>query len=197
MDKTMILTPPNRGVDGENKMWETKTLEVISITDVEEIIAAPVPTAAELVHNISNRSTIRLDLEDLQCFEVIERQYQHWGVIFRNAMALQPSNPAFPPRSGTTLLLASPRTGFLEILFLQPVRFFSAYITSSQRTILTAYDQQDKPIAHTEMSGANLAGSNAIIPPNLKMSINVSNIYRVTFYAFDGQLTIDDISFSF
>jgi hypothetical protein len=163
--------------------------------DRKTIIASCAKGLLELLPDMSTNSTVRLHLEDLKCFEVVERQYQNYGVIFRNAIALQPSNPAFPAHSGNTLLLASPKAGFLEILFLQPVRFFSAYITSSQRTILTAYDQQDKPIAHTEMSVPNLAGSDSSIPPNHQLSLTVPNIYRVTFYAFDGQLTVDDICF--
>lgn len=143
------------------------------------------------------KKTIRLNLEDLKCFEVIERQYQHWGVTFRNAIALHPSNPAFPPRSGNTVLLAAPKMGVMEVFFQHPARFFSAYITSSQRTILTAYDKDDTILARTEMPGQNLAGSNSCIAPNQQLSLSVPNIVRVTFYAYDGQLTVDDLSFGF
>lgn len=140
-------------------------------------------------------AVIALNLENLKCFEVVERQFQECGIIFRNALALQPSNPAFEPRSGTTVLLGAPKNGFLEIIFHKPACFFSGYITSSQRTILTAYDSQDNPIARTEMSRPNLAGSDSEIPPNHQLSLNVPNICRITFYAFDGQLTLDDLSF--
>lgn len=136
-----------------------------------------------------------LNLENLKCFEVVERQFQDLGITLRNAIALQPSNPAFPPRSGSTVLLGAPKNGFLEIAFQKPASYFSAHVTSSQRTILTAYDRDDQPIASEEMPGPNLAGSDSGIPPNYQLSVSVTNISRITFYALDGQLTVDDLSF--
>lgn len=140
---------------------------------------------------------VALNLEDLKCFEVVERQFQGLGIAFRNALALQPSNPAFPPRSGTTVLLGAPKNGFLEITLQKPACFVSAYVTSSQRTVLTAYDHEDKPIGRAEMPGPNLAGSDSEIPPNTQLSLSVPNIHRLTFYAFDGQMIVDDLSFGF
>lgn len=138
-----------------------------------------------------------LNVEDLKCFEVVEHQFEHWGIIFRNAIALHPTNPAFPPRSGNTVLMAAPKNGLLEISFLHPARFFSCYITSSQRTILSAYDSEEKLLVRTEMPMANLAGSGSEIPPNIQLSLSTPNIYRVSLYSFDGHLTIDDLSFGF
>jgi len=148
--------------------------------------------------SVANKpASILLNLEDIPCFEVVERQFQEWGISFRNAIALHPSNPAFPPHSGNTVLMAAPKSGFLEILCQQPVRFFNCYVTSSQRTILSAYDSQDKILARTEMPGPNLAGSDSQIPPNAPLMLRASNISRITFYAFDGQLIVDDLSFGF
>jgi len=151
----------------------------------------------ELGSASSKPTSILLNLEDLPCFEVVERQFQRWGISFRNAIALHPSNPAYPPHSGSMVLMAAPKSGFLEILCQQPVRFFSCYVTSSQRTILSAYDSQDKILARAEMPGANLAGSDSQIPANAPLMLRGSNIYRITFYAFDGQLIVDDLSFGF
>lgn len=142
-------------------------------------------------------SLVRLNLEDLKCFEAVERQYQPWGITFKNAIALQPSNPAFPPHSGSIVLLGAPKSGFLEATFSKPVRFVSAFVTSSQRTILSAYDGEDKLLARTELPGPNLAGTDAEFPPNVELKVSAMNIHRVTVYAFDGQTTVDDISFGF
>ncbi len=143
----------------------------------------------------TNSTTISINLENLKCFEVVELQFQDLGIIFRNAIALHPSNPAFPTHSGNTVLIGAPKNGFLEIVFQKPASFVSGYITSSQRTILTAYDSEEQPIAHTEMPGPNLAGTDSDISPNYQLSLCIPNIYRVTFYAFDGQITVDDLSF--
>jgi hypothetical protein len=140
---------------------------------------------------------VRLDLEDLACFEIVDHQFERWGVTFSNAIALHPSNPAYPPRSGTTVLMGSPKSGWVEATFRRPVRFVSSYVTSSRRTVLAAFDANNQPITQTELPHANLAGSGSTTPPNKQLTLRGDNIHRVTFYAFDGQLTLDEFSFSF
>ncbi len=138
---------------------------------------------------------IRLDLDDLQCFEVVEAQFQHWGVTFGNAIAIHPSNPSFPTRSGKTVLMAAPKSGFLEMTFDSPVTAVEAFVTGSRRTVLSAYDREGKILASAELSESNLANTESSVPPNAPLKVEADNIDRVTFYAFDGQLTIDDPSF--
>jgi hypothetical protein len=138
---------------------------------------------------------ISLDLEDLKCFEPVERQYEHWGVIFHNSLAIQPSNPAFPSYSGLTVLMGAPKSGFLEATFLHPVNSVSAFVTSSQRLVLSAYDRDRQLLGQTVLPSANLANSDSAISPNTLLSITANNIYSVTFCAFDGQFTLDDFCF--
>ncbi|RCJ18492.1 hypothetical protein A6S26_28445 [Nostoc sp. ATCC 43529] len=138
---------------------------------------------------------ICLDFEDLKCFEVVERQYERWGVIFQNSLAMQPSNPAFPSYSGLTVLMGAPKSGFLEASFLHPVNSVSAFVTSSQRLVLSAYDRDRQLLGQTVLPGANLANSDSAISPNTLLSITANNIYTVTFCAFDGQFVLDDFRF--
>ncbi|MEA5623056.1 hypothetical protein [Nostoc sp. UHCC 0251] len=138
---------------------------------------------------------ICLDLEDLKCFEAVECQYERWGVIFHNSIAIQPSNPAFPPYSGLIVLMAAPKSGFLEATFLRPVNSVSAFVTSSQRLVLSAYDRDRQLIAQTALPSPNLANSDSAISPNTLLSITGNNIYSVTFCAFDGQFTLDNFRF--
>ncbi|MEH2326209.1 MAG: hypothetical protein V7K32_22150 [Nostoc sp.] len=138
---------------------------------------------------------ICLDLEDLKCFEPVERQYERCGVIFHNSIAIQPSNPAFLAYSGLTVLMAAPKSGFLEATFLHPVNSVSAFVTSSQRLVLSAYDRDRQLIAQTVLPSANLANSDSAISPNSLLSITGNNIYSVTFCAFDGQFTLDNFRF--
>lgn len=137
---------------------------------------------------------VYLNLEDLKCFEVVDRQFQSWGVIFHNCIAIHPSNPAFPAH-GTTVLMGAPKTGWLEATFLQPVSFVKAFATSSQRLVLSAYDRDNQRLAQADMPAPNLAGSDSEIPPNAPLSLKAPNIHRITFCAFDGQFTVDDLSF--
>ena len=145
--------------------------------------------------NIPN--CVDLNFDELKCFETVERQYENWGVIFHNSLAIQPSNPAFPTNSGLTVLMGSPKSGLLEVSFLKSVNWVSALVTSSQRLVLTAYDRDRKLLAQTVLPGSNLANSDSSIPPNTLLSITANGIHSVTFSAFDGQFTLDNFRFCF
>lgn len=139
---------------------------------------------------------IALNLENIKSFEVVDQQFADLGVTFTNAIALQPSNPAFPPRSGTMVLIGGPRSGWLEASFREPVSCVSCFVTSSRQMVLSAYDDNDKLLAQVEIPESNLAGSDSAIAPNSKLTLQVPNIRRITFYAFDGQFSVDDFKFS-
>jgi hypothetical protein len=162
-------------------------------------IASPEWEVTEFDSNVLviRPSSVCLNLEDLKCFEVVDHQFHHYGISFINAIALQPSNPAYPPRNSATLLMAAPKSGWIEILFSQPIRQFCCYITSSQRMLLSAYDSQNNLLVRESLTQPNLADSDSLIPPNAPFNIETPNISRITFYTFDGQLTLSDLSFSF
>lgn len=138
---------------------------------------------------------ICLNLDDLKCFETVEHQYEKWGVIFHNCLAIQPSNPAFPTHSGLTVLMSSPQSKFLEATFLKPVSCVSALVTSSQRLVFSAYDRDRQLLAQTVLPSSNLANTESVLPPNTLLSITAKNISSVTFCAFDGQFTLDNFRF--
>jgi hypothetical protein len=142
-------------------------------------------------------SCIYLNLEDLKCFETVERQYEPWGVIFHNSIAIQPSNPAFPTNSGLTVLMGSPKSGFLEATFLRPVSWVSMFVTSSQRLELCAYDRHNQLLTQTALPAANLANSDSALPPSTLLSLKAKDIHRITFSSFDGQFIIDGFNFCF
>lgn len=144
---------------------------------------------------VDSPTCICLNLEDLKCFEVVERQYEQWGVIFHNSLAIQPSNPAFPTKLGSTVLMGSPKSGLLEATFLRPVTWVSACVTSSQRLVLSAYDRDRQLLNQTVLPGANLANSDSSLSPNILLSVIAKDIYSITFCAFDGQFTIDEFRF--
>ncbi|MFN6517969.1 MAG: hypothetical protein RMY29_026270 [Nostoc sp. CreGUA01] len=163
-----------------------------------QITASPRRDRSEPVIDLAKPSIptcICLDFEDLKCFEVVERQYERWGVIFDNSLAIQPSNPAFPCHSGLTVLMGAPKSGFLAATFLHPVNSVSAFVTSSQRLVVSAYDCDRQLLGQTVLPAANLANSDSAISPNTLLSITGNNIYSVTFCAFDGQFVLDDFRF--
>lgn len=140
---------------------------------------------------------VRLDFERLKRFEVVDRQFETWGVAIANAVAIQPSNPAFPPHSGRMLLMSAPKNGSIEISFQKPVRFVSGFVTGSRRTVLSAYDRAGNFLAQTQVPGGNLAGRQGAIGPNANLRLSVANISHLTFCAFEGQITLDDFSFCY
>ena len=181
--------------------------DLTATTSVPELLLPELlersPTAAMPIQPWSESSLavvqsrqVQLDLEDLTCFEVVNRQFQPQGIIFENAIALHPSNPAFPPRSGRNVLMGAPKPGVIEASFLHPMSAVGGFVTSSRRTVLSAYDYNNQLIAEVELATANLANSHASIPANAELLVTANNIHRVVFYAFGGHLTVDDISFS-
>lgn len=141
--------------------------------------------------------SIFLQLDDLQCFEVVHRQYESKGIIFDNCIAIEPSNPAFPAHSGTIVLMSSPHSGLLEASFVNPVNSVRAFVTSSQRLVLSAYDESAQLLNQAILPNGNLANSDSTLAPNILLSVSADNIHSVRFHAFDGQFTIDDLSFCY
>ncbi|RUT05718.1 hypothetical protein DSM106972_037250 [Dulcicalothrix desertica PCC 7102] len=169
----------------------SRTIEPSSL----EYLEAPQPvTRNEVDTTNDNGDCVCLNLETLKCFEVVERQYEEFGVIFNNCIAIQPSNPAFPT-DNAVVLMGAPKGGFLEVAFTRPVNIVKALVTSSQRLLLSAYNRERKIVAQAVLPVGNLANSDSTLLPNALMSVKASQIYSITFCAFDGQFTVDNFSF--
>ncbi|TAF06962.1 MAG: hypothetical protein EAZ77_11305 [Nostocales cyanobacterium] len=146
-------------------------------------------------HQVNVPRCIRLNFDDLKSFEILHNQFKNWGLIFDNSLVIQPSNPAFPSRSGLKVLMGSPKNGFLEVNFLRPVNFVSGLVTSSQRLVLSAYNQNDELVNESVLPTANVVGSGSDIPPNTLLSVTANSIKRVNFCCFDGNFTLDEFRF--
>lgn len=189
-DQTPTSDQPNRRVDFADAHHSADTFDV-DLAAFQRLDLS----GSELITSSSEQ--IRLNLDSLKSFEKVDNQFQDWGVTFSNAIALHPSNPAYPCKSGRTVLMGTPKDGWLEAKFRKPVRSVSSCVTSSRCTVLSAFDENDQPVAQTESTGANLAGSNSQIAPNVKLNLTAQRIHRVTFHALGGQLTLGEFGFSF
>ncbi|TVQ16143.1 MAG: hypothetical protein EA367_20935 [Leptolyngbya sp. DLM2.Bin15] len=156
------------------------------------------PTSAILLPQSQDSplACVRLDMEDLQCFERVERQFDAWGVVFKNAIALHPSNPAFPTRTGKTVLTGAPHSSWIGVQFHRPVSYVSGFVTSSRQLALSAYNAADQLVAKSEIPSANLLDSTSMYPPNLQLSVRGQAITRIVFHAFNGQFTLDELVFT-
>lgn len=139
--------------------------------------------------------SVRLPFDMLQPFEVVNQQFRNQGVTFGNAIALIPSNPAYATPTGKTVLMGSPKNGCIEASFEKPVRFVAGLVTASRRTVMAAYDANNRRIEQVSTAAANLTTSHSGIAPNTELRVSASNIHRVTFQAFDGQLTLGELCF--
>lgn len=139
---------------------------------------------------------LHFDLDSLQGFEAVDRAFSRWGVTFKNAIALQPSNAAFPTRSYRHVLMGAPEPGAIEIEFHRPVRWAMGYVTASRRTLLTA-EMAGEIVDRAELSQANLAGSNRPLAPNACLKVEGNAIDRVTFYGFESQFTLSELCIGF
>ncbi|MEB3356968.1 MAG: hypothetical protein VKK04_09595 [Synechococcales bacterium] len=188
----------NRSLSSRSSRAATQpSTTVVDVNDAQGAYGFPFSlfdaSAADLAH--TKQAHIQLDLEGLQCFEVVHQQYQQLGVVFTNAIALRPSNPAFPPHSGHMVLMGAPKNGFLEAIFTKPTSFVSACITGSRRTVVSAFDHSGKLVETVQTHGANLASPDDPGNANLPLSLTAPDIHRVMFQCLGGQFTLDNFSF--
>ncbi|GAB4147939.1 MAG: hypothetical protein Fur0046_26330 [Cyanobacteria bacterium J069] len=163
---------------------------------VFEAMPLGVATGSELAARRSPIDQVELDFDELTIFEMVNTQFCYLGVTFVNAIALVPSNPAYPAHTGQLVLMGCPKGGWLEATFDQPVQRVSGHVTSSRPTVMAAFDEHNRPVAQTQTPAANLAGASPDHAPNLELTLTARKISRVTFYTFDGQLTLGAFSFA-
>lgn len=164
----------------------------------QTLIVSPQRTNSKFKPAFSPSSTpVRLELEALNCFEIVEHQFQTWGITFKNAIALQPSNPAFMTQPNQIVLMSGPNSGFLEISFQHPLQLIEARVTSSQPTVLSAFNYHGQEVAHTQMPAPEQTEVMASILSPALLQVSTPEIYRVTFCTFDGQLIVDYLKFHF
>ncbi|EKD07076.1 MAG: hypothetical protein P5702_09570 [Limnospira sp. PMC 1291.21] len=151
----------------------------------------------EKLPQLSPSTRIRLALEKLQGFEKVEEQFQHWGIKFHNAIALQPSNPRFGIEPGVTVLMGAPKGGALEVTFSHAVRQVWARVTSSRHTVMSAFDENGQLLATDEIKVNKPSDSIGSVLPNAELTVTAKNISKITFYTFDAQLIVDHLKVEF
>ena len=144
--------------------------------------------------------SIQLDFENLSGFERVSGQYEHLGVRFSEAIALQPSHPAFTCRPGSFVLM--PLGERIEIIadFHRRVCQVGAFVLCPKPVRLIAFDASGKPIARTSTkqitASITLAGEMPKALPRQKLEIKCkgSNIVKVLFGS-STPFTLDDFFF--
>jgi hypothetical protein len=140
-----------------------------------------------------------LDFEDLTVFEAVTEQYNHLGLHIRGAIAIDPSNPAFPPKSGSVVLMPASHEMIVTVSFDQPIAWMSVFVCSAGCVGLTAFDAAGNIVAHlnTVVSSSNLEPANKYPATwhGQQLELNRHGIARVMFHSSEPFI-LDDFLLS-
>jgi hypothetical protein len=139
-------------------------------------------------------SRTELDFEDLSAFEQVRDQYSGLGIKFAGAIALQPSNPAFVPHSGSVVLMPMTNGLSLGVYLYRTTQTVGAFVTGTKQVRLTAFDANDKVIAQSNTGARQYVQEQrqTVDPlPQHKLELTALGIARVEF-ASDAPFTVDD-----
>jgi len=137
---------------------------------------------------------VELDFEDLSAFEQVRDQYSGLGIKFAGAIALQPSNPAFPPRSGAMVLMPMTNGLCLDVYLYRTTQTVGAFVTGTKQVRLTAFDADGKVIAQSNTGARQYVQEQrqTVDPlPQRKLELTAVGAIRVEF-ASDAPFTLDD-----
>lgn len=184
---------PEGAVTRESSCFEQ---EDIDFAEPEARPAWTAEVATEGTLGFHQCHQVRIDLEDLDRFTFVTDQFAEVGVTFKNAVAIEPSNPMYPPKSGNRVLIGAPSSGWLSATFHQPVAWVGAYITGSRSVLMSAFDAADRLLAKIELPAANLANGENEMPPNYPMLLKAEGIASIRVHCVGGQFTLDDFSYN-
>lgn len=137
---------------------------------------------------------VQLDFEDLTACESVQDQYGHLGLRFEGAIALQPSNPAFRPRSGQTALIPANTTPGITIHFRSSPQRIGAFVAGTRPVSLAAFDASHKLLSRQSIGQRRPLKDQADLTPSLpqqQLEVSGHNIARVVFSS-DAPFILDD-----
>ncbi len=122
---------------------------------------------------------IRLNFQVLTAFERVTEQYSDLGVRFSDAIALEPSNPAFLPKTGCFVLMPLGHEMILTASFDSPTSWVGGEVCGTGSVILTAFDQTGKILAQVTTAASQGKGSCS----KQQLELNRSGIAKVMFHS--------------
>lgn len=158
---------------------------------------APVKQKPKLISSGRRSERIELDFDNLSGFELVSNQYEHFGVRFSEAIALQPSHPAFPYRQGSFVLMPLGERTEIIAHFHRSICQTGAFVVCPKPVRLIAFDASGEPIARISTKQIQVSQGAAEIPealPRQKLEIQHPNIAKVLFGA-STPFILDDFFF--
>lgn len=148
--------------------------------------------------SLQTSTPTRLDFEDLSAFEIVKDQYRHQGIRFEHAIALEPSNPAFPLINGSRVLMPVAEQTCITLHFKQPVQHIGAWVTSARTINLTAFDTEGRQVGRVSLgpfSYLALSPQHTAQFPQQILQIKGRAIAKVVFES-SAPFTLDNLFFS-
>lgn len=120
---------------------------------------------------------VKVDFQQLTAFERVSDRYEHLGVRFSEAIALEPSNPTF----GTGYLVLMPVANRKSITahFNHPVRKLEARVSAASPVTLTAFDRHGNPLC---LVSCTCKSEDEQILPRQRLELEIEGIAKVMFY---------------
>ena len=141
---------------------------------------------------------LRLDFQDLTAFERVTEQYRHLGVYFSGAIALEPSNPAFPPKSTAFVLMPLGHEMIITVTFDTLARRIGAWVCGAGSVVLTAFDSDGKILKQASTTASpwfTLSHQERGAWPQQQLELNQRGIAKVMFHS-SSPFILNDFFFS-
>lgn len=175
----------------------------MSLLESQPILSSRAASSSELTRDFRSGAgssprlllprLLQLNFEDLAAFEPVGDRYANLGVHFTGAVALMPSNPAFPPRSGSQVLMPVANQLGITVELRHPARRVGAFAIGSQPVKITAFDKDNNRIdrAGTE---ASCEISRTGQQPHHRLEVQGRDIVKVVFDSA-APFILDDVFF--
>lgn len=141
---------------------------------------------------------LRLDFQDLTAFECVTEQYRHLGVYFSGAIALEPSNPAFPPKSTAFVLMPLGHEMMITVTFDTLASQIGAWVCGAGSVILTAFDSKGKILKQASTTASPwlaLSNQEQGAWPQHQLELKQHGIAKVMFHS-SSPFIVDNLFFS-
>ncbi len=189
-------------------MFVLKVGEAMSLLESQPILSGPSDGSSEATRDFGAAEgggqipsprlrLFQLDFEELAAFEPVGDRYANLGIHFMGAVALMPSNPAFPPHSGSLVLMPVANQLGITVELRRPARLLGAFAIGSKPVRLTAFDKDNNRIARagTEVSGENSRiGHRLLALPHYRLEVQARNIVKAIFDSA-APFILDDVFF--
>jgi hypothetical protein len=138
--------------------------------------------SARDVSFVAHQTLVQLDFAKLTQFERVNEQYRNLGLSIEDAIALQPSNPAFACAADSLVLMPTASKPHITVSFHQMVQRIRAVVSGARQIRLTVFDRHSNVLLqqHTDQAHSHHPDAGAIeLFPQHSLEAAAAGIARV------------------